>query len=80
MTALFLLFFVSTACKTNGGASPNTSCVFPFIFDGKIHRGCPKGNDGYWCSTKVDSKGVHIGEQGNWGLCGENCPFLGMAL
>ena len=54
--------------------------MFPFIFDGKIHRGCPKDNDGYWCSTKVDSKGVHIGEQGNWGLCGENCPFLGMAL
>ena len=52
--------------------------MFPFKFDGKIHKVCRNETDEYWCSTKVDSDGFHIGEQGNWGYCGENCPFPGM--
>merc|ERR1712072_1335717 len=41
-------------------------CVFPFKKNGKTCAGpgcCNLDNDskGNWCSTKVDSKGVHIG-------------------
>ena len=75
---IFVSIETFSSCKTNGGASPNTSCVFPFKFDGKLHKVCRNETDGYWCSTKVDSDGFHIGEQGNWGYCGENCPFPGM--
>ena len=26
-----------------------------------------------WCSTKVDSNNRHIGGEGNWGYCDDNC-------
>ena len=35
---------------------------------------CALDTDGYWCSTKVNSSGQHIGGQGNWGTCSESCP------
>ena len=26
-----------------------------------------------WCSTKVDSQGVHVNGEGNYGFCGADC-------
>ena len=26
-----------------------------------------------WCSTKTDNRSNHIGEQGHWGHCPDNC-------
>ena len=37
---------------------------------------CVVDNDGAWCSTEVDDDGVHVGNQGNWGICGPGCPTL----
>ena len=38
-----------------------------------------KGNEAHeekpWCSTKVTEIGEHIAGQGNWGVCGQKCPF-----
>lgn len=45
-------------------------CVFPFTFEGKIHRSCTVDHDASssaWCSTKTDMGGVHI--RGHWGYC-----------
>ena len=36
--------------------------------------GNKRGDDRSWCSTKVDSRGVHVGGNGNWGICADNCP------
>jgi len=60
-------------CVTNGGASAGKLCIFPFMYNGITYTTCALENDGYWCSTKVDSNGVHIGNQGNWGTCGSDC-------
>ena len=54
-------------CRTNGGPSPNQKCVIPFKWNGKVHDKCPQDLDDpskYWCSTKVDAKGVHIPKKG----------------
>jgi len=63
----------SKECKTESGPSTNHTCIFPFVFNGKIYNGCAHDADGFWCSTNVDSNGTHIGELGNWGICGPNC-------
>ena len=60
-------------CKTVSGPSSNRKCIFPFVFNGTIYNKCAHDADDFWCSTKVDSKGCHIGGQGNWGICGPNC-------
>ena len=64
-------------CMTNGGASPNTKCIFPFIFNRQSINTCTKidGSDIAWCSTLVDDNGNHVGEQGKWGNCGPGCPI-----
>ena len=69
-------------CYTNGGPDPSAKCIFPFLFDGKVNVQCTYDGDVEnktvpWCSTKVDQFGFHIGNQGNWGYCGENCPLPG---
>ena len=70
-------------CHTNGGADPSAQCIFPFTFGGIEYFECTY-NGNYenetkpWCSTKVDYMGNHIGNQGNWGYCGEDCPLPGM--
>ena len=78
------LFFLSTepndqhSCMTTSGASPNSPCIFPFIYNGYEHTNClfVKGQEWEpWCSTLVDSAGEHIGGQGNWGNCGPGCPM-----
>jgi len=63
-------------CRTNGGPSSNAPCIFPFIFKGNTYNQCTLDGEDYWCSTKVDSSGKHIGNQGNWGVCGQGCPGL----
>ena len=30
-----------------------------------------------WCSTKTDTRGNHIGGQGQWGHCAGSCPVEG---
>ena len=64
-----------------GGAKVNATCVFPFKFRGVSYRECifeTSPNDPAWCSTLVDDdSGKHVGGQGNWGECGEECPIQG---
>ena len=63
-------------CVTVGGSDIGATCVFPFKYHGKSYDGCTLENadDGIpWCSTEVDSQGVHVGTQGKWGHCGQEC-------
>ena len=65
-------------CMTNGGASPNVKCIFPFFFVGRNQTTCVWGyntNEKPWCSTLVDANGKHVGGQGKWGNCGPGCPI-----
>ena len=44
-----------------------TSCVFPFVYEGKTHNSCIKRDDTFWCATKVnDDLEVIVGF---WGKC-----------
>jgi len=65
----------SKSCVTVGGAKVGAQCVFPFKFGDKIYNGCTFDDaDGkYWCSTRTDSNGVHMGGQGLWGHCSPIC-------
>ena len=78
----FSILIESDDCHTNGGADPSAQCIFPFTFGGIEYFECTY-NGNYenetkpWCSTKVDYMGNHIGNQGNWGYCGEDCPLPG---
>lgn len=48
------------------------SCSFPFIYADKTYKTCTDVDDDdgkFWCSTKVDDSGVHIGKKGYWGYC-----------
>ena len=52
--------------------------MFPFIFNGKSHNACTWDQatpESPWCSTKVDDKGVHVENMGEWGVCGEGCQI-----
>ena len=65
-------------CSTVGGASPNASCVLPFIYDNKEYHSCIYGpfSDGIpWCSTKVDENGNHISKKGHWSYCSDSCAI-----
>ena len=70
------LYCKETECITIDGPKQNSPCIFPFFFNGIKYHKCGHDIDigGYWCSTKVDSSGKHIGGQGNWGICGSLCP------
>jgi len=79
---LLVLFKSSTGqnCKTTneeGAGKKNTDCAIPWKFNGELINGCTDKTDTngrFWCSTKVDNKTKeHIGGQGNWGFCRENC-------
>ena len=66
-------------CLTTSGPSSGMKCIFPFKFRGETYNACksdisPAPNGDPWCSTKVDNDGVHIGGQGNWGVCSQACP------
>ena len=65
---------------TVDGPSKGVPCVFPFAFGGKKYEECASDSNGFWCSTKTDEEGEHIAEQGNWGICGLNCPIPGKSM
>merc|ERR1712154_661452 len=64
-----------TACTTTGGPASGQDCVFPFTYNGVTHNSCADWVYGgqtsgtTWCSTKVDSSGVHVNNEGNYGFC-----------
>merc|ERR1712107_729400 len=63
----------SGTCTTSSGPAAGQPCVFPFT--GLTYNSCadwiyggqPSGTT--WCSTKVDSSGVHVNNEGNYGFC-----------
>ena len=71
------VYFLSDRCVTVDGPGRGKECQFPFIFEDKTRTGCttdtdPEGKP--WCSTKVDSQGVHVGGGGHWAHCSPDCP------
>lgn len=66
-------------CQTDSdGPQKQVQCVFPFELKGKTYYECTwreEENNKPWCSTKVDSGGLHVGNQGNWGYCAPECPM-----
>ena len=64
-------------CKTNGGGSPDSKCIFPFIWGDTKYEVCALSSVGYSCATKVDSSGNFINGYDTWGTCGQHCPFPG---
>jgi len=67
-----------TVClTTQDSKDPEKVCVLPFTHDDITHFGCPLDPDDKskrWCSTKTDENGTHIGGEGAWGYCTEECP------
>merc|ERR1712012_1298689 len=65
----------STSCVTSSGPAAGQACVFPFTFSGVTYNSCADWIYGgqaagtTWCSTKVDSSGVHVNNEGNYGFC-----------
>merc|ERR550525_911050 len=65
----------STACTTTGGPASGQDCVFPFTYNGVTHNSCAdwvyggQASGTTWCSTKVDTSGVHVNGEGNYGFC-----------
>jgi len=67
---------ISVPCKTVSGANPGKNCVLPFIYKGVRQESCTleDADDGKaWCSTLVDTEGVHVGGKGQWGHCSADC-------
>merc|ERR1712165_21878 len=70
----------SSSCVVSSGPATGQTCVFPFTFNGVTHSPCadwiyggqPVGTT--WCSTQVDSAGVHVNGQGFYGFCPSSCP------
>ena len=59
-------------CVTVGGPDRGQDCQFPFIFSGVSRTGCitesdPAGRP--WCSTRVDTDGVHVAGGDHWAHC-----------
>jgi len=60
---------------TSSGPAAGQACVFPFTFSGVTYNSCADWIYGgqaagtTWCSTKVDSSGVHVNNEGNYGFC-----------
>ena len=69
---------VSTSSPSSNTTGSCGSCVFPFIYAGRIHDRCTSiDGDAPWCSTAVDSSGVHISGQNLWEYCTDPaCPGL----
>jgi len=70
----------SNNCRTNSGPARGRKCVFPFSFGGRTYNECAMWTYGginkgkFWCSTSTDVEGKHINGQGNYGICGPECP------
>lgn len=67
--------------QTNGeGPQKDTPCYFPFIYKRKVLNECTDLSDPdgkFWCSTKVDDQGKHVGGADQWGYCDDNCDEYG---
>lgn len=75
---MFSMFSVKDKCLTIGGADPNRTCIFPFVFEGIKYSTCIKiisYDINPWCSTMVDETGMHVSGQDKWGDCGPKCPM-----
>ena len=62
-------------CTTEDGRI----CLFPFSYQGTHYTDCTVDDDPdgrKWCSTKVDSDGDHVQNQGQWGYCIDQCQRL----
>ena len=62
----------------NEGPQKNKPCVFPFTIGETVYKECTNEKDLqglYWCSTKVDKSGKHVGGKNQWGYCDQSCPF-----
>merc|ERR1712115_383882 len=76
----------SSTCTTVSGPGAGADCVFPFTFSGTTYVSCTEWiyggeNQGSkWCSTKVDSQGVHVNGEGNYGFCGADCNIDTVSL
>jgi len=76
----------STTCTTNAGPAAGSACVFPFTFSGTTYVSCAEWIYGgehqgdKWCSTKVDSQGVHVNGEGNYGFCPSDCSANTVSL
>merc|ERR1712013_835437 len=74
------------SCTTQSGPYPSQPCVFPFRYNGVTYTSCTEWiyggeNQGSkWCSTKVDSQGVHVNGEGNYGFCGADCNIDTVSL
>ena len=69
-------------CRTVRGNVVNKTCIFPFYHKNKEYNLCtsddiPKTEKDKtpWCSTEVDTNGVHI--KGKYGLCESKQECLG---
>ena len=73
---LLLLLLDSTRCQSCQ-TEAKVPCVFPFRHKARTHVGCTTEHavDGLaWCSTKVDSTGLHVTGEEAWGACDPSCP------
>ena len=68
------------------GPDTGSACVFPFTFNSVTYVSCAEwvyggSNQGQtWCSTKVDTSGVHVNGEGNYGFCSSDCnPSVSLA-
>ena len=70
---------ISIECKPKEGPGSGGLCIFPFKYHGTSQNGCiweDAAPGKPWCSTKVDKQGNHVENEGNWGICGEECSIL----
>ena len=73
------MLLLALPCITESGPDSNSTCQFPFQFDGLTWTSCTTQGNSYedrnktWCSTKVDESGKHVTDK--WGWCNENCSL-----
>ena len=75
---LRICYLISGSCFTNNGPSAEHWCQLPFSYKGRTYSTCTyeESFDGRpWCSVKVDDKGHHVENEGNWGYCNDFCPI-----
>ena len=83
LSFMTVIFVSAQDCSvTVRGPQPNKTCVFPFEFSRQKHYSCTDLKDpgNFWCSTKVDKDGKHIGGAKEWGYCAEGCPLFVVPL
>merc|ERR1712107_903304 len=76
----------SSSCLTVSGPDTGSQCIFPFTFNSVTYVSCADWVYGgefqgeKWCSTKVDSSGVHVNGEGKYGICSSDCsPAVSLA-